>query len=93
METYRGRPIFYSLGNFVWPRLTPMTSASAVAEVIVTPDGAITGRLLPVEIISDGHPVIVSRPETSRGGLPSLMTAEGPPPNCVDDSPSLRPST
>jgi len=60
METYRGRPIFYSLGNFVWPRLTPMTSASAVAEVTVTPDGAVTGRLLPVEIVSDGHPVLVS---------------------------------
>ena len=62
METYRGRPIFYSLGNFVWPRLTPMTSASAVAEVTVTPDGAVTGRLLPVEIVSDGHPVLVSGP-------------------------------
>jgi hypothetical protein len=60
METYRGRPIFYSLGNLVWPRLTPMTSASAVAEVIVTADGAVTGRLLPAEIISDGHPVLVS---------------------------------
>ena len=60
METYRGRPIFYSLGNFVWPRLTPMTSASAVAEVTVTPDGAVTGCLLPVEIVSDGHPVPVS---------------------------------
>ena len=58
METYRGRPIFYSLGNFVWPRLTPMTSATAAAEVIVAPDGAITARLLPVEIVSDGHPVL-----------------------------------
>lgn len=48
METYRGRPIFHSLGNSVWPRLTPMTSASAVAEVTVRPDGAVTGRLLPV---------------------------------------------
>jgi poly-gamma-glutamate capsule biosynthesis protein CapA/YwtB (metallophosphatase superfamily) len=66
METYRGRPIFYSLGNFVWPRLTPMTSASAVAEVIVTPDGAVTGRLVPVEIVSDGHPVLVSGPHQPR---------------------------
>ena len=66
METYRGRPIFYSLGNFVWPRLTPMTSASAVAEVTVTPDGAVTGRLLPVQIVSDGHPVLVSGPQQPR---------------------------
>jgi poly-gamma-glutamate capsule biosynthesis protein CapA/YwtB (metallophosphatase superfamily) len=67
METYRGRPIFYSLGNFVWPRLTPMTSATAVAEVIVTPDGTMTGRLLPAEIVSDGHPVLVSGPQQRRG--------------------------
>ena len=61
METYRGRPIFYSLGNFVWPRLTPATRVTAIAEVVVTPDGAIRTRLLPVEIVSDGHPVLVGR--------------------------------
>jgi poly-gamma-glutamate synthesis protein (capsule biosynthesis protein) len=59
-ETYRDRPIFYSLGNFVWPRLTPTTWTTAVAEVVVTPDGVIRGRLLPVEIVSDGHPVLIA---------------------------------
>jgi poly-gamma-glutamate capsule biosynthesis protein CapA/YwtB (metallophosphatase superfamily) len=59
VETYRGRPIFYSLGNFVWPRLTPVTRTTAVAEVTVTPDGGLQGRLLPAEITSDGHPVLV----------------------------------
>jgi poly-gamma-glutamate capsule biosynthesis protein CapA/YwtB (metallophosphatase superfamily) len=63
METYRDRPIFYSLGNFVWPRVTPSLSATAVAEVVVEPDGTIRGRLLPVEIVSDGHPVLVAGPE------------------------------
>lgn len=58
METYRGRPIFYSLGNFVWPRVSRQGAASAVAEVTVDPDGTVTGRLLPVEIVSDGHPVL-----------------------------------
>ena len=62
METYRSRPIFYSLGNLVWPRLSRSTSATAIAEVDVTPDGAIQGRLLPVEIVSDGHPVLVAGP-------------------------------
>jgi poly-gamma-glutamate capsule biosynthesis protein CapA/YwtB (metallophosphatase superfamily) len=61
METYRGRPIFYSLGNLVWPRLTTATRVTAIAEVVVTPDGAIRTRLLPVEIVSDGHPVLVGR--------------------------------
>jgi poly-gamma-glutamate capsule biosynthesis protein CapA/YwtB (metallophosphatase superfamily) len=60
METYRGRPIFYSLGNFVWPRLTPATWSSAVAEVVVEPDGKISARSLPVEIVSDGHPMLVA---------------------------------
>jgi poly-gamma-glutamate synthesis protein (capsule biosynthesis protein) len=67
METYRGRPIFYSLGNFVWPRLTPTTSATAIAEVVVAPDGAIQGRLLPVEIVSDGHPALVAGPRAPEG--------------------------
>ena len=57
-ETYRGRPIFYSLGNLVWPRITSMTSATGVAEVIVSSDGGIRARLLSVEIVSDGHPVL-----------------------------------
>ena len=59
LETYRGRPIFYSLGNLVWPRISPATSATAIAEIIVAPDGAIQATLLPVEIVSDGHPELV----------------------------------
>jgi hypothetical protein len=78
METYRGRPIFYSLGNFVWPRLTPMTSASAVAAVTVTPGGVMTGRLLPAEIVSDGHPVLVSGPQEPRGK--DRLSHDSPPP-------------
>jgi poly-gamma-glutamate synthesis protein (capsule biosynthesis protein) len=58
METYRGRPIFYGLGNFVWPRLSVEGATTAVARVVVRPDGTITGRLLPAEIVSDGHPVL-----------------------------------
>jgi poly-gamma-glutamate capsule biosynthesis protein CapA/YwtB (metallophosphatase superfamily) len=58
METYRGRPIFYSLGNLVWPRISDAVSATGVAEVIVEPDGTIRARMIPVEIVSDGHPVV-----------------------------------
>jgi poly-gamma-glutamate capsule biosynthesis protein CapA/YwtB (metallophosphatase superfamily) len=58
VETYRGRPIFYCLGNFVWPRLGPISRSTAVAEVTVAPDGAIAARMLPVEIASDGHPLL-----------------------------------
>ena len=58
LETYRGRPIFYSLGNFVWPRFSAEGATTAVAEVFVRPDGTIRGRLLPAEIVSDGHPAL-----------------------------------
>jgi poly-gamma-glutamate capsule biosynthesis protein CapA/YwtB (metallophosphatase superfamily) len=57
MERYRGRPIFYSLGNFVWPHLSAEGSTTAVAEVTVTPAGRFRARLLPMYIVSDGHPV------------------------------------
>lgn len=67
METYRDRPIFYSLGNFVWPRLTSAGSTTAVAEVVVAADGSIRGRLRPAEIVSDGHPALGFGPQGREG--------------------------
>jgi poly-gamma-glutamate capsule biosynthesis protein CapA/YwtB (metallophosphatase superfamily) len=58
MDRYRGRPIFYGLGNFVWPNFSVEGSTTAVARVVVTPDGRISGRLLPAFITSPGHPVL-----------------------------------
>jgi poly-gamma-glutamate synthesis protein (capsule biosynthesis protein) len=58
MDVYRGRPIFYGLGNFVWPRFSSEGATTAVARVVVLPDGTITGRLLAAEIVSHGHPVL-----------------------------------
>jgi hypothetical protein len=58
MDTYRGRPIFYGLGNFVWPNFSVEGSTTAVAQVVVLPDGRIRGRLLPAFIASPGHPVL-----------------------------------
>ncbi len=55
---HAGRPIFYSLGNFVWPHLSVAGSTTAVAEVRVTPAGRVTGRLLPAYIATSGHPVL-----------------------------------
>jgi len=54
----RGKPIFYGLGNFVWPSFSAEGSATAVAEVVVRPDGTLHGRLLLATIVSDGHPVL-----------------------------------
>jgi poly-gamma-glutamate synthesis protein (capsule biosynthesis protein) len=43
LEFYKKRPIFYGLGNFVWPSPGP----TAVAEVIIEPEGGIVACLLP----------------------------------------------
>ncbi len=56
LDTHGGRPIAWGLGNFVWPTLSDAGSRSAVASVVVEPDGAVRGCLLPVRITSPGHP-------------------------------------
>jgi len=61
MEIYRGRPIFYSLGNFVWINHSVAGSTTAVAEVRVRPTGRVSGRLIPAVIEAPGHPVLGSR--------------------------------
>jgi poly-gamma-glutamate synthesis protein (capsule biosynthesis protein) len=58
MDTIDGHPVFYGLGNFVWPDFSVDGSTTAVAEVRVSPDGALRGRLLPAYIVSSGHPVL-----------------------------------
>ena len=56
LSVYEGRPIFWSLGNFVWPNFSIEGSTTAVAEVTVTPKGRMIGRLLPAFITAPGHP-------------------------------------
>jgi len=55
LEVYNGRPIFWSLGNFVWHTGTRTT---AVARVVIDPDGSVTGSLIPARIVEKGHPVL-----------------------------------
>jgi poly-gamma-glutamate capsule biosynthesis protein CapA/YwtB (metallophosphatase superfamily) len=59
LEMYRGRPIFYSLANFVWPNFSKAGSTTAVAEVTISPGGSFTARLIPAMIEEAGHPVLV----------------------------------
>jgi poly-gamma-glutamate synthesis protein (capsule biosynthesis protein) len=58
LDSYRGRPIAWGLGNFVWPNLSDAGSRTAVAEFVVEPDGSVHGCLLPARITSPGHPVL-----------------------------------
>ncbi len=52
LQFYRGRPIFFGLGNFVWPR----NGAAGIAEVRVSPSGAVRACLLPATL-TGGRPV------------------------------------
>jgi len=58
LSVYQGKPIFWSLGNFVWPSFSVEGSTTAVAEVVVKPNGTLTARLIPAYIASSGHPVL-----------------------------------
>ena len=53
LQIYKDRPIFFGLGNFVWPS----GGATAVGEVVISPDGSVKACLLPASI---------------RGGRPAL---------------------
>lgn len=56
LEWIGGRPVFWTLGNFVWPRLSPAGASTAVARVVVSPAGDVAACLLPAVIVADGRP-------------------------------------
>jgi hypothetical protein len=56
LEFYKGRPIAYGLGNFVWPSGGP----TAVAQVVVSPNGNVAACLLPARI-GAGRPSLTGR--------------------------------
>ena len=58
LERIEGAPVFYSLGNFVWPNSSVEGSTTGVARVVVRPSGRIRARLLPAFIEDSGHPVL-----------------------------------
>jgi hypothetical protein len=53
LEIYKDRPIFFGLGNFVWPS----GGATAVGEAVITPDGRVSACLLPASI-RGGRPAL-----------------------------------
>lgn len=58
MEKYKGKLIFYSLANFVWPDFSEAGATTAVAEATVSARGKLTGRLIPAFIEDAGHPIL-----------------------------------
>lgn len=58
MEMVDGSAVAWGLGNFVWPRLSQAGADTAVARVVISPGGDVIACLLPVTIVSSGHPVL-----------------------------------
>jgi hypothetical protein len=66
LERVRGVPVFWNLGNFLWPRTSDDAAITAVAELVVAPDGTVDACLLPVEIDQEGRPVPTGAAPTCR---------------------------
>lgn len=63
LEVVDGAPVAWSLGNFVWPDFSVAGSTTAVARVVVSPDGSIDSCLIPAYISSPGRPELRGDPE------------------------------
>ena len=57
-----GAPVAWGLGNFVWPRISIPSATTAIARVIVHPDGTMGACLIPAEIVRSGHPSFSAEP-------------------------------
>ncbi|HSJ28022.1 MAG TPA: CapA family protein [Acidimicrobiia bacterium] len=68
LEYIDGRPVFWTLGNFVWPRLSDAGATTAVARVVISPDGEIDACLIPAFIETSGQPVLQAPPPCRAGG-------------------------
>lgn len=58
LEFYKGKPIAWGLGNFVWQAYPPQSARTAIAQFVFEPDGRIGACLVPVVIERTGHPVV-----------------------------------
>lgn len=62
LEMVKGVPVFWGLGNFVWPQLSIPSATTAVGRVVISPDGSVQACLLPTFIERHGHPVLQGEP-------------------------------
>lgn len=62
LEYIDGRPVFWTLGNFVWPHLSRPSATTAVARVLIGPTGEIDACLIPAFIATSGRPELTGPP-------------------------------
>ncbi|HIE21345.1 MAG TPA: CapA family protein [Acidimicrobiia bacterium] len=63
LEMVDGAAVFWGLGNFVWPQNSIPSATTAVARVVIYPDGTIEACLIPAFIKTHGRPVLTGEPE------------------------------
>lgn len=56
LEIVDGVPVYWTLGNFIWPRLSEPSATTGIARLEVSPDGEIDACLLPAFIATNGRP-------------------------------------
>ena len=62
VELIDGRPVFWTHGNFVWPRLSEAGATTGVGRVVVHPDGDMEACLIPAFIATSGRPELTGPP-------------------------------
>ncbi len=68
LSWYRGKPIFWGLGNFVWPQLSEASATTGVARVVVPPSGDLRACIIPAYIARPGQPVLTGEPPCGEPG-------------------------
>jgi poly-gamma-glutamate synthesis protein (capsule biosynthesis protein) len=63
LEFIDGKPVFWGMGNFVWPHNSVPSATTAVARVVVNPDGTIEACLIDAFIRTHGRPEITGEAE------------------------------
>ena len=63
LEVVNDTPIFWGLGNFVWPHNSVPSATTAVARVVVNPDGSMDACMIPAFIETHGRPILTGEPE------------------------------
>ncbi len=62
LEIIDGKPVFWNLGNFVWPNFSVPGSTTAVARVVVSSEGDLDACLIPAFITAPGRPELTDDP-------------------------------
>jgi hypothetical protein len=66
LEYLDGVPVFWTLGNFIWPRLSDPGATTAIGRVVISPEGSVEACLVPAFIERSGRPELRGDP-TCRG--------------------------